>query len=138
MSLERHLKIDNHEWRLNIAIDGSIDFAYLKPVVWGEDPLDGLWHDWSDPDSVHYQPSYIYDETNILPGTSVFRVKNELLEAIAQMIRQSGRDMVFFKSVDEQRGRIYTNIVNVLIEKLGGNWSCQVIENKWFYFTRTH
>lgn len=136
MRKDRFIKIGDQEWRLSVCEDGRIAFAYVKPKVWGKDPLDGLWHDWFNPDSIHYQPTYTFEETGVLQGISPFKAKNELMNAMAHLVRQYGKNMVFFRAVDEKRGRIYTNLINEFIQCLGGDWSCQAIENRWFYFTK--
>jgi len=136
MVKERFVKIGDKEWRLRMADDGRINFSYVKPKVWGEDPYDSLWQDWFNPDSRHYGPTYCYSETGFLEGHSPFKVKDKIMNCMAGLIRQSGKPMFYFEAIDPKRGRIYSNLVNEFIERLGGGWSCQVIGNYWFYFTK--
>jgi len=128
--LSHHLKLDDHEWSLQLSQDHELSFSYLIP----SQPLD-LW-EWKGSDieeSSSCYSSYVED----LEGISIFRARRALLSEISKLINLSHFDFFYFTPTTKRRGRVYYLIADRLCTMLHGNWSYQIYDKEWFYFQKS-
>jgi len=127
------LQIENETWYISLSDTGEVSFAYSIPYEKSNECLNPLWHDW---DYSPYVPEKSWSMNGVTTNTSPFVLKRKLLNSVARIINKSKVEFFYFTPTDTQRGKIYSNIVNLLISKLNGEWNTQIINETWFYFQK--
>ena len=124
--------IDGELWQLRIADDKQLSFAYLVPPDKSEWKTNPLWHDWDDK---HNEDEWSYSMRDV-SKVHPMRLKSILLKLIADVIKESKTTSFYFTPTSKQRGTIYSNLINKLLQELGPKWVSQNIDNIWFYFNK--
>ncbi len=132
-NLQSKLKIKDEVWLITVNEVHELSFAYVVPYSKSIECTDPLWHDW---DTEPYVPTSDFISSGVASSISPFLLKRKLIDAITNLINRSNLTFFYFKPTSVQRGSIYVNLINVLINKLNGNWTHQVIDNDSFYFTK--
>lgn len=128
----KQVVIDGERWEVRLSEDKQLSFSYAIPREKSEWKNNPLWFDWDyAPEEEEW--SYTMDGvSNIHP----IKLKRILFKLIVDIIKESKTTSFYFKPTNNQRGRIYSNLVNKLLEELGPGWSSQDIESRWFYFNK--
>lgn len=133
--LSKSVTIDDMLWEVTISKEGEISFAHIYDSNAHPDGSENwLWRSWDAHDSASFKN---FIESGIASKISPFKLKRELLKTIATMIRQSRVEFFYFVPTSENRGRIYSRLAESLISEIGGEWTFQIIDNYWFYFTKS-
>jgi hypothetical protein len=124
--------IDGEKWQVHLSEDKQLSFSYLVPHEKSQWKTNPLWHDW-DYESNEEEWSYsMKDISKVNP----MRLKSLLFKLIVNAIKESKTTFFYFKPTSKQRGTIYSNLVNKLLQELGSKWVGQIIDNNWFYFNK--
>ena len=130
---ELNLKIENETWHIALSDVGQVSFAYAIPYEKSNECLNPLWFDW---DYEPYEPEMSWSMQGITTNISPFVLKTELLDAVVNLINKSKVTFFYFTPTSKQRGKIYSNVVKLLISKMDGEWDTQIIDETWFYFSK--
>ena len=124
--------IDGEKWLVQLSDDKQLSFAYLVPPDKSEWKTNPLWHDWDDK---HNEDEWSYSMRDV-SKVHPMRLKSILLKLIVDVIKESKTTSFYFTPTSKQRGTIYSNIINKLLQELGPKWVRQNIDNNWFYFNK--
>ena len=124
--------IDGELWQVQLFDDKQLSFAYLVPPDKSEWKTNPLWHDWDDK---HNEDEWSYSKRDV-SKVHPMRLKSILLKMIVHVIKESKTASFYFTPTSKQRGTIYSNIINKLLQELGPKWVSQNIDNNWFYFNK--
>jgi len=127
------LKIKNETWYITLSEVAQISFAYAIPYEKSVECLNPLWFNW---DYEPYEPEMSWSSTGAATNISPFVLKKKLLNSVVNLINKSKVTFFYFTPTSKQKGKIYANLVKLLISKLEGKWDTQIIEKNWFYFSK--
>ena len=133
MSLEERVTIDDESWIIRMTRDGQIYFLFVIPYEKSEWKKDPIWHSF-DPDDDIYKDEYVSDLNLSKVDINPFRIKRILIQHIAKLIKRSHHSFFYFEANTQQKGKIYTNLIQELLSNLEPGWTYQVINERWFYF----
>ena len=128
----RETVIDGEKWQVILSDDKELFFSYLVPREKSEWKTNPLFFDWDYTPEEEEWSSSMDGVSNIHP----IKLKRVLFKLIVDVIKESKTNSFYFKPTSKQRGKIYANLVNKLLEELGPKWSSQVVDNYWFYFNK--
>ena len=130
--MRKEVIFSNDKWVIFLDVDKQLSFSYFVPAEKSEYKKDPFGFTFDEHDSAN-EEELSYTMTGM--SKSPFAFKTVLLNEIVTMIKVSKTNFFYFKPTTRQRGKIYTNLTNLLIKKLG-NWSFQDIDSRYFYFTK--
>jgi hypothetical protein len=127
----KYVDIENERWEVRISEDKQISLAYAVPYEKSEWKTNPLWHDWGPYEEE--EEDWSYSRTGV-SSINPIKLKRIIFKVVVGIVKASKTDFFYFKPTDKQRGKIYSNLTEKLLEALGAGWSAQNIENTWFYF----
>jgi hypothetical protein len=132
--MTRKVNIENHTWEIQLLKSREIMFSYLIEVIEGKE---SLWGWCSDPDDYKYNIR-VYDDDVLPDGVSATKVVNKIISSAISLINQSGYDFFYFCASTNRKGIFYKNIIDKFLKRIKGNWTYQIIDIDWFYFSKVN
>lgn len=133
---EKIVTLNGIRWKLVVNESKQLAFAIEIPDRLSDWKNDPFWFSWDD-DNPANLPEWSTTFTTNQTGISSFKIKTFLIDNIATFINRLHLDFFYFTPTSKKRGYIYTNIMGQLTDKLKGSWTYQIINDYWFYFSKT-
>jgi hypothetical protein len=130
--LQNKVHIDGYDWVISLDTRNQLSFYFEKLET---DEYAGLfWEGGDDSPSSYYIGSV---DDNVLPkNISPIKVIRRLISEIALLINRSKVHFFYFNPSTDRKSKFYINIFKSYLPLLNGNWTYQIIDGSWFYFTR--
>lgn len=130
------VNIGNHTWEVTFSDSKEIQFSYVETHIENTDPL---WHTWegaSDTEDIY--KTYEFGDMTIPNEINPITLVNKIMDAAIHLIKKSHTSFFFFSASTNRKGMFYTNILQRFLQKIGKHWKYQIIDNQWYYITKTN
>ncbi len=136
------VKILDYNWAVTLTNTNELIISFVKEVK-GKATSDSF--NWFNDDYVPARRiEWVAYDMEIPTDVSIFELKRKLLNAVIGIVKNSNREYFMFIPADEKRGKLFKLMADTIAQRLGDNWSYQILakditgsnENHYFYFTK--